>query len=95
MIMMGGVEDRGRERPEPVSVLKLSTHSYRLHRDSLVTLTYLSLSSYVIGVMQYTMGSSRNPTFLGLERLDMLELRDDASDEVSRRRMLFVFGLGV
>ena len=40
--------------------------------------------------MQYTMGSSRKPTFLGAEWLDILELRLD--DELSRRRMLFVLG---
>jgi hypothetical protein len=34
--------------------------------------------------MQYTMGSSRNPTF----RAPDIEL----DDELSRRRMLFVFG---
>lgn len=40
--------------------------------------------------MQYTTGSSRNPTFLDE---DMLEVRlDDTDDELSRRRMLFVFG---
>jgi len=45
-----GVCDRnGNARPIQ---FRVSIHSYRLHRVSFVTLTYLSPSSYEIGVMQ-------------------------------------------